>query len=158
MNTRLRVALMGALMALVFAVPTAVAYDGEVGEQVDVDGPGQVVCPASAVTATVTVVDLEGVPLEGVEVTWSTGDVGTTNAAGQHTITFSVTANVVVTATTADGAVGSLTITCVTQGIPLPRTDSSMHADSGLVVPGWVYLLVLAVVGPGLVTLAARRR
>ncbi len=157
MNARLRVALMGALMALAFAVPAALAYDGEVGEQLDIEGPSQVVCPASAITATVTVVDLAGAPLEGVEVTWSTGDVGTTDAAGQHTITFAVTANVTVTATTADGAVGSLTITCVQQGIPLPRTDTSLQAESGLAIPLWVYLLVL-VVGPGLLTLAVRRR
>jgi hypothetical protein len=156
MVAKLRFALVAALVSLVFAAPGVLAYDGEVGGQVDVEGPGRVVCPA-AVSATVTVVDLDGNPLAGVAVTWSTGATGITNASGQHTITFQVPSSVTVTATTAGGAVGSLVITCVQAGIPLPRTDTALPADSGAPIPWWVYLLVV-VTGPGLFALAARRR
>jgi hypothetical protein len=156
MVAKVRLALVSALVWLALAAPAALAYNGEVGEQVDVDGPGRVVCPA-AVSATVTVVDLANNPLEGVEVTWSTGATGTTDANGQHTITFQVTSSVTVTATTADGAVGSLVITCVQAGISLPRTDTALPADSGAPISWWVYLLVV-VTGPGLLVLAARRR
>jgi hypothetical protein len=156
MVARLRIAIVSALVSLALAAPGALAYDGEVGQQVDVAGASQVLCP-TPVSATVTVVDLDGNPLEGVEVTWSTGDVGTTDAAGQDTITVQVTADIVVTATTVGAAVGSLAITCVQEGITLPRTDTALPADSGAAIPWWAYVL-LFVTGPGLLVFAARRR
>jgi len=155
MAARLRTAFLAALVSLVVAAPAAFAYDGEVGEQVDIEGPGRVVCPA-AVSATVTVVDKEGKPIPGAVVTWSTGATGTTDAKGQHTITLQVASSVTVTATTASGAVGRLLITCVQAGIALPRTDATLPSDPAP-IPWWAYLLAV-VAGPGLLVLAARRR
>jgi hypothetical protein len=155
MVSKLRLALVSALVSLVLVAPGLLAYDGEVAKQVDVSGPRSVVCP-TIVSVTATVVDLNGNPLAGVEVVWSTGAVGTTNASGQHTISVNVTADVTVTAT-AGGAVGSLVISCVQQGVPLPRTDTALAAEPGAPAAWWAYLLVALVV-PGVLVLAARRR
>ena len=156
MVAKVRFALVAALVSLALAAPGALAYNGEVDQVADVDGPRQVVCPA-AVSATVTVLDRDAKPLPGIAVTWSTGAVGTTDANGEHTITFQVASSVTVTATTANGAVGSLVITCVQPGITLPRTDTALRAGSSAPIPSWVYLL-LAVTGSGLLVPAARRR
>ena len=156
MAAKIRISLVAALVALAIAAPAVIGYDGEVAQQVDVSGPGSVVCPAT-VSATVTVVDLDGNPLAGVPVTWSTGATGTTDASGQHTITFSVASSVTVTATSSDGAVGSLVINCVQPGISLPRTDTALSAAPGAPTPWWAYLLVI-VTGSGLLVLASRRR
>ena len=156
MAARMRTALVAALVALAIMAPAALGYEGEVDEQVEVKGPGSVVCPA-AVSATVTVVDLDANALAGVAVTWSTGATGTTDANGQHTITFQVASSVTVTATTAEGAVGSLVITCVQPGIALPRTETALPGGLGAPIPWWAYLLVV-VTAPGLLILAARRR
>jgi len=156
MAARIRISLVAALVALAIAAPAAFGYEGEADEQVDVDGPSQVVCPAT-VSATVTVVDRDGKPLAGITVTWSTGATGTTDANGNHTITLQVTSTVTVTATTADAAVGSLVITCVQPGIALPRTETALPGGLGAPIPWWAYLL-LVVTAPGLLILAARRR
>lgn len=138
-------------LALLLALPVF-GYEGEVNVQVDVDGPSRAVCPA-AVSATVTVVDGNGNPQAGVQVTWSTGEIGTTNASGQHTITVNLSGDVEVTAA-ANGAVGRLLIDCVTGevlgsvGAPsaggLPRTDTATPTDAapaGLLPSGFGLLL-----------------
>jgi hypothetical protein len=151
---RLRTALLGGLFVLVLAAPAVAAYNGEVGNQVDVSGGGQFVCPTSR-TLTATVVDLDGKPLEGVTVTWSTGVTSTTDAAGHATIKVTVAATGVITASTGE-AVGSVTFTCITgQGtvggsIGLPRTDTAVATSASPAVASWLYLL-LVVFGGGLV-------
>ena len=160
MVARFRVALLSALVSLVLAAPALLAYNGEVDKQVDVKGPGQVVCPAQA-TLTATVVDLNGNPLEGVKVTWSTGAVGTTDSHGKTSITINLTASGVVTATAEGGAVGSLAITCL-QGdvggaIGLPRTDTAVPGDSAPTTAWWAFLLAV-IAGSGALVLATRRR
>jgi hypothetical protein len=164
----LRTALVGGLFLLVLAVPAAVAYNGEVANQVDVSGGGQFLCPASR-TLTATVVDLDGKPLEGVAVTWSTGTVTTTNAQGQASITVTVTATGVITASTAE-AVGSVTLTCINpQGgvggsIGLPRTDTAIPTVVSPSLVSWVLLFGVVAVAIVLVASAkgfsrvARRR
>ena len=149
----------GALaLAFALALP-AFAYEGEVGVQVDVNGPSRAVCPA-AVSATVTVVDKNGAPLAGVLVAWSTGETGTTNASGQHTITVSLSGDLEVTAA-ANGAVGRLLIDCITGevlgsvGAPtgggLPRTDTAAPAadPEPLGMPLIAIGALAAVVGAG---------
>jgi hypothetical protein len=157
---RLRVALPGALLAILLAAPAVLAYDSEVGNQVNVGGGGQFVCPTSR-TLTATVVDLQGNPLAGVTVTWSTGAVTTTNAQGHTSITLNVTASGTITASTKE-AVGSVTLTCITgEGnvggtIGLPRTDTALPATTTRLGATWALLLVVAF-GLGLVRVARRR-
>ena len=158
---RFRIALLGALFAIVLAAPAALAYDSEVGNQVSVSGGGQFVCPTSR-TLTATVVDLQGNPLADVTVTWSTGAVTKTDAQGHTSITLTVTASGVITATTSQ-SVGSVTLTCITgQGgvggsIGLPRTDTALPSDSSPSGAWWALILV-AVSGVGLVRVARRSR
>ena len=158
MSMRTLRSVVGALALLFVLAFPVLAYEGEVAVQVDVNGPSRAVCPA-AVSATVTVVDGNGSPLAGVQVTWSTGEVGTTNASGQHTITVNLSGDVEVTAT-ASGAVGRLLIDCITGevlgsvGAPtgggLPRTDTVAPADSGSVgVPLIAVGLLVTLVGLG---------
>jgi len=158
MSTRVLRSLVGATaLVLLLAVPV-VAYEREVGVQVDVDGPSRAVCP-TAVSATVTVVDGNGNPQAGVEVTWSTGEVGITNASGQHTITVNLSGDLEVTAA-ANGAVGRLLIDCVTAevlgsvGAPgaggLPRTDTVTPTDAAPAgLPPWSFGLLLGALGLG---------
>jgi hypothetical protein len=165
---RLRIALLGALFSIVIAAPAALAYNGEVGNQIVVSGGGQFVCPVSRIL-TATVVDLDGKPLEGVTVTWSTGAVTTTDAQGHASITVSVTVTGVITASTAE-AVGSVNLTCITEGvggsIGLPRTDTSLPTGATPGTVSWAYLLFvmsgaglfLVVSGTGLARVARRRR
>jgi hypothetical protein len=154
-----RIALLGALFAIVLAAPAALAYDSEVGNQVSVSGGGQFVCPTSR-TLTATVVDLQGNPLADVTVTWSTGTVTKTDAQGHTSITLTVTATGVITASTSQ-AVGSVTLTCIQGGvggsIGLPRTDTALPGDS---TPSgaWWALLVVVLSGVGLVRVARRSR
>jgi hypothetical protein len=166
MVLRLRVALLSALVSLVLVAPAALAYNSEVDKQVHIQGPGELVCPGK-VTLTATVVDLNGHPLSGVQVTWSTGDIGTTDSQGHNSISVTITATTVVTATAAGGAKASITITCI-QGqvggtVGLPRTDTALPADSGSragsisATPWWLYILGV-VVGSGFLILARRRR
>jgi hypothetical protein len=159
MIVRSRIALMSAAVALLLLVPSAFAYNGEVGAVVGVEGPESAVCPAAGQTYTATVEDTNGSPLAGVSVSWSTGATTTTNAQGQTSITVTVTGNTTITAT-ANGAVGSIKVTCVQGGvggvIGLPRTDTAAPSSTAS-------LTLLAVVAAGLallvpVGLRARRR
>lgn len=162
MSTRVLRSILGALaLAFALALPVA-AYETEVDVQVDVDGPSRAVCPA-ALSATVTVVDKNGNPMPGVQVVWSTGQTGTTDATGKHTITFNATVDLEVTAT-ALGATGRLLIDCVTGevlgsgGSPsaggLPRTDTDVPSN-GVAPAGAIAALLL---GATLVGLGLRRR
>ena len=140
------------LLSLSFALP-ALAYEGEVEVQVDVAGPARAVCPA-AVSATVTVVDRDGAPMAGVPVTWSNGATGTTDSAGQHSITVNLQASLTVTAS-AMGATGTLVIQCVTGevlgAVGLPRTSTDPGTQSG-------EALALLVIAAATGLLIARRR
>lgn len=140
------------LLSLSFALP-ALAYEGEVEVQVDVAGPARAVCPA-AVSATVTVVDRDGTPMAGVPVTWSNGATGTTNAAGQHTITVDLATSLTVSAS-AMGATGTLVIQCVTGevlgSVGLPRTSTAPEPVTGETA---ALLVIAAAVG----LVLARRR
>lgn len=141
-----------AVLALM-AAPVALAYDGEVEVQVGVNGPGRAVCP-TAITATVTVVDRDGKPLEGVAVVWSNGESGVTDANGMHTTSVDVSESLTVEAT-ASGATGTLVIECVQGGVlgavGLPRTDTvpertttdgTLAAGSALVAAALVCLAI----------------
>src|SRR4051812_25524007 len=161
---RFRIALLGALFSAMLIAPAALGYNGEVEQQVDVNGPIQVVCPAQDRTFTATVVDRDGKPLGGVQVTWSTGQVTTTAANGKTSITVDLTASGSVTATTAGGAVGSHAFTCI-QGqvggaIGLPRTDTALPADSAPAPSSWAFFAFVFVVvaGLGFARVTRRRR
>ena len=158
---RFRIALLTALFSILLAAPGALAYNGEVEQQIDVNGPIQLVCPAADRTFTATVVDRDGKPLGGVKVTWSTGEVTTTAANGTTSITVDLTASGSVTATTEGGAVATHAFTCL-QGqvggaIGLPRTDTVLPANSAPSPAWWVYL-PFVVLSIGLIRVARRRR
>ena len=156
MIPQLRRTLAAAVLLLLCVAPGALAYEGEVDTQVDVDGPSQAVCP-TAIEATVTVVDRDGNPLEGVEVVWSNGDTGVTNAEGKHTTTVQISASLTVEVT-ANDATGKLVIECITGEVlgetGLPRTDT---APASTPAAAWLAVGALGLLGAlGLRRLATR--
>lgn len=142
---------------LLLVVPVAGAYDGEVDDQVGIEGPTTADCP-EPVEITARVFDKEGNPLAGREVIWSTGETGTTDADGYVSLTLVVSGDITVKATSGESS-AELTITCergevdgaVGGAVGLPRTDTEAPAS----IPAIPILGVLALLG---LALTARRK
>lgn len=161
-NSWLRAAIL-AVGVLLMMVPVVAAYDGEVDDQVGIEGPTTADCP-EPVEITARVFDKEGNPLAGREVIWSTGETGTTDADGYVSLTLVVSGDITVKATSGESS-AELTITCergevdgaVGGAVGLPRTDTEAPAS----VPAIPILGALALLGLALTarrTLAADRR
>ncbi len=150
-------AAMLALGVLLVMVPVVGAYDGEVDDQVGIEGPTTADCP-EPVEIRARVFDKEGNPLVGRAVVWSNGETGTTDADGYVTLTLVVSGDVTVKATSGESS-AELTITCergdvdgaVGGAVGLPRTDTEAPAS----VPALPILGALAVLG---LALSARRK
>lgn len=142
---------------LLLVVPVAGAYDGEVDDQVGIEGPTTADCP-EPVEITARVFDKEGNPLAGREVIWSTGETGTTDADGYVSLTLVVSGDITVKATSGESS-AELTITCergevdgaVGGAVGLPRTDTEAPAS----IPAIPILGALALLG---LALTARRK
>jgi len=148
-----------AVGVLLVMVPVVGAYDGEVDDQVGIEGPTTADCP-EPVEITARVFDKEGNPLADREVVWSTGETGTTDADGYVSLTLVVSGDVTVKATSGESS-AELTITCergeVEGAVGLPRTDTEAPTS----FPGVPILGALALLGLALTTgrkLATARR
>ena len=146
-----------AVGVLLVMVPVVGAYDGEVDDQVGIEGPTTADCP-EPVEIKARVFDKEGNPLAGREVIWSTGETGTTDADGYVNLTLVVSGDITVKATSGESS-AELTITCergevdgaVGGAVGLPRTDTEAPAS----FPAVPILSALAVLG---LVLTARRK
>jgi len=146
-----------AVGVLLVMVPVVGAYDGEVDDQVGIEGPTTADCP-EPVEIKARVFDKEGNPLAGREVIWSTGETGTTDADGYVNLTLVVSGDITVKATSGESS-AELTITCergevdgaVGGAVGLPRTDTEAPAS----FPAVPILGALAVLG---LVLTARRK
>ena len=146
-----------AVGVLLVMVPVAGAYDGEVDDQVGIEGPTTADCP-EPVEITARVFDKEGNPLAGREVIWSTGETGTTDADGYVSLTIVVSGDITVKATSGESS-AEITITCergdvdgaVGGAVGLPRTDTEAPAS----IPAIPILGALALLG---LALTARRK
>ncbi|CAN5776918.1 hypothetical protein BH23CHL7_BH23CHL7_06350 [soil metagenome] len=145
--------LAGLALIASLSVSAVFAYEGEVAEQVVVNAQARLDCPTST-TATATVTDTAGDPIEGATVTWSwdmsnTGDSfapssSTTNADGEATTELSLaeTPGQRVIRATVDDASATTVVRCEADALPDTSTASGVPASILWLVVGGVLILM----------------
>jgi hypothetical protein len=162
LGQRLAAAGAAGLLLLSVAASAAIAYEGQIPNQVTVAGPAGILSCNKALTVTATVLDASANPVDNQAVVWTfgggqhTGDQivtpsTMTNASGVATTTVKlacIVGNRTIVAT-ADPASGQVVLGITQTGLPPTSTDPGS-------TPLWPYVLVFLAIGLACIMIGRR--